>query len=183
MGYVQTYGYQPGSDAYAAAWPIIVSDAQTIITAVTDLGIAVRGPMGTGDPIADLSGGIRLNGDDAAGLSFDGFDLPAPYRTPEAPADCRVWRFVKTQRRPYDLAVTSILLRAHVLAPDVFAIGSDGHWADEWTTPAGANPRDLVARLFGVHVVDDPLTDPSEGMAIGTAGWIDPRLVDNPVIP
>ncbi|MCP2323623.1 hypothetical protein HDA40_002130 [Hamadaea flava] len=183
MGYVHTYGYQPGSDPFAAAWPAIVGDVQTIIAAVAEIGIAVCGPMGTGDPIADLSDGIMLNGDDAAGLSFDGFDLPAPHHTPGAPADCRVWRFVKTARRPYDLAVTAILLRAHLLAPEVFAIGSDGQWAEEWTTPPGVNPRDLVARLFGVHVADDPLADPSEGMAIGPTGWIDPRLVDNPVIP
>lgn len=106
----------------------------------------------------------------------------APHSIPNAPADCRVWRFVKTQRLPYDLAVTTILLRTFLLAAEVFAIGGSGQWREDWTEPAGVNARDIVAELFGVRVADDPLTDPSQGMAIGPAGWIDPRLIDNPVI-
>lgn len=184
MGYTHSFVYQPGSAQYAAAWPAILSDTRWIMRAVRRHGVVMRGPAGTRQPVLDPQLAISFNGDAAAGLDLDPFTLNAPHPVgDDAPADCRVWRFVKTEERPYDLAVATVLLRAHILAPDVFAIGSSGEWGTDWIAPAGHNPRDLVADLFGVRVEQDPLTDPTQGMAIGPAGWIDPRLADNPVIP
>ncbi|KAE8344839.1 hypothetical protein BDV24DRAFT_126483 [Aspergillus arachidicola] len=40
--------------------------------------------------------------------------------------------FCKTGRRPYDLVVSTILLRAYVLAPSSFELSSDGNWDNDW---------------------------------------------------
>ncbi|KAL5388906.1 hypothetical protein DPSP01_002612 [Paraphaeosphaeria sporulosa] len=39
--------------------------------------------------------------------------------------------FVKTNRKPYDLAVACVLLRAFLLAPECVHLNSDGYWTDE----------------------------------------------------
>jgi hypothetical protein len=59
-------------------------------------------------PIADLTDGIWFNG-----LAEDGHE-PLSIRRKERPR-C----FVKTARKPYDLAVACVLLRAYMLAPSV----------------------------------------------------------------
>lgn len=40
--------------------------------------------------------------------------------------------FVKTSRKPYDLAVCLMLMAAFMVAPDVLLISSDGEWEDDW---------------------------------------------------
>jgi hypothetical protein len=182
MGYAQTFNYQPRSHAYAA-WPTIVTDAQTIIETVGDRGITLRAGTSPGKPIAGMTTGTRFDDDASAKLSLDGFDLPAPHRIRDAPRDCRVRRFVTTQVLPYDLAVATVVPQTHLLAPQVFTIGGSGGWHDDWTYPPAANLRGLLARLLDMVIDDDPLTGTTEGMAIGPAGWVDPRLMENPVIP
>lgn len=63
----------------------------------------------------------------------------------------------QTARKPYDIAVTSILLRCRHIAPDAFVIGSDGEWTHEWQHgsmhwhPArekDVGPVDIVRLLF-----------------------------------
>ena len=70
--------------------------------------------------------------------------------------------FCKTARKPYDIAVTSMLLRCRHLAPDAFLIASDGAWDLEWASGATRRERagppalgaiDVVALLFGQREV------------------------------
>jgi hypothetical protein len=44
--------------------------------------------------------------------------------------------FYKTERFPYDLAVTAISLRCRLTAPDAFQFRSDGGWTDGWAQEA-----------------------------------------------
>lgn len=191
MGYTHHFMLQPGSAEYAEAWPQVVGDARRICDAVTKLGIHLAGPDGHGTFIVG-SEGIGFNG---SGAEFMGEPLllppPGPVE-PGAPADCRLWRYVKTSRKPYDLAVTVVLLRCHMLLGDRFTIGSDGDWAGEWAAPNRIggqmdlpSTRQLASQLFGDIPQHDPLTDPTEGMAISAehGGWVDPRRVANPIVP
>lgn len=43
-----------------------------------------------------------------------------------------LWDFCKTSRKPYDVAVSAILLRCHQLSPDALDIASDGGSDHEW---------------------------------------------------
>lgn len=189
LGYSQHFTFQPGSRRFADAWPSIVADTNKIVDFIQQSGVALHGPDGVGEPVIDMREGIAINGDAQDTTCYAHHPIPtaatpllipAPQLvTATAPADCRVWRHVKTLRLPYDLAVTTILLRAHQLAGASFIIGSDGTWNGEWATPPGANPRDVIAHLFKTRPTSDQLTDVTAGMALGDAGWIDPRLVAN----
>jgi hypothetical protein len=185
MGYTHHFVCRPGTVQYADAWPTMIDDTRRILQAVGQLGITVCGPDGTGTPVVDPKLGIMVNGDHAAGQAVDPLRIPAPGPVADAaPEDCRMWRFTKTEYLAYDLPVATILLRCQLLAPDAFAVsGNRDTWDEAWTQPPGANARDLIHDLFGVFVADCPLDDPTIGMAIGPGGWIDPRLIDNPVIP
>jgi hypothetical protein len=65
----------------------------------------------------------------------------------------------KTYRRPYDLAVSTVLLRARALMPGVITLGSDGDWDHEWLRGAeawigsknadGIGARKLYEQIFG----------------------------------
>lgn len=183
MGYTHQFTCQPGSRQYAQTWPQIVEDTGRILETVRRHAIAVCGPGGTGVPIVDVATGILFGGDATAGQHHGAFRLPAPGLVePDAAEDCRLWRYTKTEHAPYDLAVTSVLLRCHVLLPGVFQIGSDSEWGPLWTWPPGRNPRDLHQHLFGIAVDTDPLVDPTLGLAVGPAGWIDPRLLRDPYL-
>ncbi|GAB4054765.1 hypothetical protein [Catellatospora paridis] len=183
MGYTRSFTLQPGSAAYAAAWPQMLADTELILQTVSRRGIALCGPLGTGKPQLDPAVGIGFNGNLDSGHGCDSLWLPAPGPVAAgAPDDARVWRYTKTIGLPYDLAVTSVLLRCHLLAPDAFTIGGSGTWHD-WTTPVGHNPRDLVTDLFGTHVADSPLVDTTEGFALTqSGGWVDPRLATEPIV-
>ena len=72
--------------------------------------------------------------------------------------------FCTTGRKPYDLAVSAILLRCALLLPQAFAISSDGAWDREWAygaTPGAAAPplgaRAVIADLFDLRPPDNPL--------------------------
>lgn len=57
---------------------------------------------------------------------------------------------MKTASKPYDVVVSCVLLRAFLLAPNQFALGSDGDWENsgEWDAALELYrdlwPRDLV---------------------------------------
>lgn len=73
---------------------------------------------------ASIETGIRINGvgDDAHELFI--IQRPVPMDTMTADAGEKVWSFCKTARKPYDLVVSTILMRARILAGDAFTIGS-----------------------------------------------------------
>lgn len=145
MGYTHCWRNQPGSAAYAAAWPGIVQDSNRIVAEVSRR-IPIAGPDGTGVPILSATAGIAYNG--ARDQHRDTFTLTAPGTSG------RQWRFCKTDQLPYDLAVTATLLRCHLLLPDAFPIHSDGDWDNDWQ-PA----RRLIKRLFGTATTAVPFTE------------------------
>jgi hypothetical protein len=152
MGYTHYWSYTPADPAFAAAWPQICTDTQSIVERVRHLGIAIVGPDGIGAPMLDRRG-IRFNGDAVTGGDHESFDLFPPHPS----AAGRQTAFCKTARRPYDLAVTAVLLRLRLLLPEAVTIASDGRWDVEWRhgaapqrpgTPA-LGPRTLLETLFG----------------------------------
>lgn len=163
MGYTHYYRYVPEHPGFRAAWPRMVEDADRIIERVRSTGIFITGF--DGKPAAGVDR-IAFAGDDDNELSGESFVI-----TPKL-ADLDPWErekqgvvtnFCKTERYPYDVAVTAILLRCHLLAPDAFAIHSDGRWDEDWAQEAcwpatGLNTRDLVAELFGDRPTESPFS-------------------------
>ena len=98
-----------------AVWAKIVAAAKKIVAAAEAQGIAVRGPMGTGKPeFTDED--IALNGDAATRNDYESFVL---IRKPDG------FSFVKTDEKPYDAVVVSILAVVKKLVKDL-SVRSDG---------------------------------------------------------
>ncbi|GAA1577218.1 hypothetical protein GCM10009827_118820 [Dactylosporangium maewongense] len=151
MGYTHSWRYRPGSADYAAAWPQILTDVTHLLGTLQGDAIDLAGPQGYALPIIDPVDGIAFNG--AVPEDYECFDLDSP--GPDRP----VWRFCKTDRRPYDLAVTAVLLRCHQLLPGSFLIGSDGSWDRDWHAARG-----VVRECFGAVTGTDPLCDTTIGL-------------------
>jgi hypothetical protein len=82
----------------------------------------IMGPNGTGKPQLDNKK-IALNGEeksDVGDLAHETFWLDK-----NAPKD-KAWSFCKTERKPYDAVVVSILAMAKKVAPKAISISSDG---------------------------------------------------------
>lgn len=133
MGYTHYWNHRGVS---ADQWTELCADARRIIKAA---GVPIAGANGAGRPVINESQ-IALNGVRPEDWceSF--------YVTPSATS----FEFTKTGYRPYDVVVSTILLRAALTIPG-FAINSDGTW-DEWQ-PA----RDLYATVFGQAAPDEPV--------------------------
>ncbi|MGA5820034.1 hypothetical protein ACPC54_19480 [Kitasatospora sp. NPDC094028] len=156
MGYTHYWSYTPQAEGFRTAWLQLQLDAAAILDLVQGQGTQLAGGDGTGAPGIDDSA-IRFNGSRADGDDYEtfGIDLnPDPSREKSG----FVWDFCKTGERPYDLAVTAVLLRAHTLAPDFFAVQSDGGWDSDWL---GA--RAIHRILFGDPGMADPFTDTTQG--------------------
>ena len=117
MGYTHYWSVQRSHPNYATAWPTLIDDTRRIIDAVRATGVVIAGPDGYRRPILDPAKGIALNGDATTDLDYEALVLQPP-----SPARGYMWAFCKTGRRPYDLAVAAILLRARLLLPNVFLI-------------------------------------------------------------
>ena len=163
MGYTHHWSIPLAHPDYAKAWPGIIDDTRRIIDAVRATGVVIAGPDGYRRPILDTTQGIAFNGDATTDLDYETFVIAPP-----VPADRpRTFGFCKTGRRPYDLAVATVLLRCRLLLPEVFLIRSTGDWEREWAhgvTPSlpGAagralGARRLVADLFGAVPRTNPL--------------------------
>lgn len=89
-------------------------------------------------PLIDFKKGIYING-----VEPDNCDPLCLH------PDGTSWS-VKTASKPYDVVVSCVLLRAFLLAPHQFALGSDGDWEEsgEWDAALELYrdlwPRDLV---------------------------------------
>jgi hypothetical protein len=163
MDYGHHWAFEPTSRRYATAWPRLVADSTSILTAVAALGITTTGPDGTGIALADLYRGIALSG----GPHTDALRLPAPYRNPH-PSPCGtpppVTGSCRTRLQPYDLAVAGILLGAHLLLGNDFAIRSSGSWLAEWRhgiRKGHPGARTLIADLFAAEAPASPLSWPA----------------------
>ena len=118
-------------------WDMIVREAKVIIAAARAGGITVTGPMGTGRP-SITSEHISLNGDKAKNLDHETFYL---VKTPseedrrfhqqfldtfgKGPTREIARGFCKTNGKPYDAVVASILAVANRIGKGVFKAKSD----------------------------------------------------------
>ncbi len=155
-----SWAYQPSHPAYRTAWPTILHDTRR-----RQYGIVIAGADGRRSPTLDIGEDIEFNGDATTDLAGSPFALLAPLPShprgrPTATASCT------TNRKPYALAVTAVLLHCTLLAPQAFAVASDETW-DQWALgcpawPAAArrqSPRRVVADLFGDQPAESPLRD------------------------
>jgi hypothetical protein len=125
MGYTHYWNLQPVGAEQRDAWRALVADARTILEA----------------PGAPEAADVTLYPDDM--IAFEGVPPHETFMldilgTGREPGD---W-FCKTARKPYDLLVTAVLLRAKHRLGDRVSLASDGTYAD-W-----APARRLVAELF-----------------------------------
>lgn len=170
MGYSHYFAYDPNAPEFTDGMAALAVDAQLIVATAAKAGVEVSG-ANEGPAIPPFL--------DPTGFFFNGVE-PDAHETFHFSANPRpddfarvgsgmkrngpfVWRSCKTARKPYDLVVCAILLRARQLMPTSFAIGSDGDWNDEWMKARG-----LMAMLFGgdavdVAGVDDPLGETCDG--------------------
>ena len=172
--YRHHWAYQPSHSDYAHAWPTILADSRRIIERVRHAGIVIAGPDGYRRPLLDATDAVSFNGDASTDLAGDTFTLLAPLPNhpqgmPVATASCA------TNRKPYDLAVSTVLLRCVLLLPQVFLLASDGAWDREWAygaTPGTTAPplgaRAVIASLFDLRPPDDPLRATVAGVRFTT---------------
>jgi len=112
--YTHYYPINTNSPEWKAIWPQLIEDVHRIISRC---GIYVTGPGESHDgeeippPIVDINEGIYLNG-----VGDEGHE-PFVIGRKGHPG------FTKTVRKPYDVVVTCILLRAYMLAPSACGIG------------------------------------------------------------
>ncbi len=161
MGYSHYFAYDPTASSFVAAWPQMIADARLIAWFVqTSLDIPLANGDGNGEPELGERR-IWLNGPVVQGLGHEAFSINPSASNATCTQGAQPSRFAhgfcKTARMPYDIAVTSILLRFHRLAPDAFLVASDGDWRDEWQHGArhwgpgcasGASPVMLMRLLF-----------------------------------
>lgn len=166
MGFTHYWSYLPESEQWQVAFPRLLADTRVILDHLTDRGIATAGAHGDGEPLLTVDE-IVFNG--AEPNEYESFFLGTtqdPNTRHHTWRGARfTWDFCKTAHRPYDLAVTAVLLRSRQLVPWHFAIGSDGRWDSDWK-PA----RDLVADLFEPFAEADPLTDTCDGPPVLLGG-------------
>ncbi|KAJ5804236.1 uncharacterized protein N7518_000539 [Penicillium psychrosexuale] len=147
MGYTHYYAIL-GWDTpeWQKAWAQLIEDVPKIIK---EGRVPLSGPTEDEDEITkvviDSEKGINLNGvgEDA----YEQFILCKPGQ----------WTFCKTAERPYDVVVTSILLRIWMLAPKNIDLSSDGEYED-W-----ADARRLCATLWPGEPTDSMWAQGDEG--------------------
>ncbi|RAL02647.1 uncharacterized protein BO80DRAFT_472073 [Aspergillus ibericus CBS 121593] len=143
MTYKHSYWALWLSSEWTSAWPTLVSDTQIIFEAAD---VCICGPGAGGNlspPTADEEHGIIFNGVDKE--HQDAFRLQKAAE----------WRSVDTARKPYNIIVACLLLRAHMLAPSQFFVHSEGEWHDgEWI-----QARRLYSSLWPDHRLQCPWND------------------------
>jgi hypothetical protein len=137
MGYT-SYWSATAAPVPAEAFGRLASDCREVIfPAAAHLGIALASGDGTGEPEV-TEGQIIFNGSEVNDGDHETFYLLAG----ELPG----FSFCKTARKPYDLVVSVVLLRAAHHYGAAIDIASDGRWDgdDEWVPP-----RAWYRSLFG----------------------------------
>lgn len=125
MGYTHYFKYN--RTFTAPEWKRVCSAAVDIIQWCQGQGIRLLDVCDTDAPPtvdAGLVNRIRFNGSD-----LDGEDLGHETFVLERYGTGR--DFVKTARKPYDLAVALVLLACYDKAAGALAIGSDGEWNED----------------------------------------------------
>lgn len=173
MVYLHRFAFSPESDPFLAAWPKMVTDAQTICNVVRRSGVELAGTVGNGDPIFGEHY-IALNGP-RYDPKLKGSALVIDRRPPDSfdpDFESYLWKgFIlgdcDTEAKPYDLAVTAILLRCAQLCPPSFVITSDGSWDTDW-----APARSICQTLFGSAIL------PQQGIG----GPLDIHIDEGPAV-
>ena len=131
MGY--THYFKQNKPVSDQQWTAFGKDAKVVLEHIQNkLGIVL---VSNDSNVAIIdSERVNLNGDDTCDLDHETFYLAKDYRE---------FNFCKTARKPYDLAVCSLLLLAHEHMPVHHDIGSDGDFA-EWQ-----DAMELNAKIFG----------------------------------
>lgn len=96
-------------------WASLMAATRKILAAAKQAGIVVRGGMGTGAPEVKADG-IWLNGDSKTGMDYETFNLEP----------VEGGNFCKTNQKPYDAVVVSILAVAKQILGKKIAVRSDG---------------------------------------------------------
>lgn len=135
MGYTH---YWTHSDAFTPAeWVTIATDVETILkTAVAD-GLALGD--GFGENTIKPRAAIVKNEISFNGVDDESHETFALGRTPQG------WDFCKTNRKPYDVAVTACLIYLEGSHPDKFSVGSDGT-PEDWKDGLALVKKALGAR-------------------------------------
>lgn len=166
MGYTHYWKWNTLPDAGRfAQWS---EDVKTLIDSlflypeITGGVLNICGPDGTGNPeLSDTR--VAFNGDDSADEAHESFiiDLhnPKPLSTLLGAGftdDLALFdSFCKTGREPYDLVVTSALIRLGYHFPDV-EISSDG-WEEDWQEGS-----QLCQQIFGEGAIPFSDTDDAD---------------------
>lgn len=163
MAPVHCAAYLPQAPRFRAAWPQLVADTTVILDHLAPRGIRTAGPHGHGEPLLTATT-IIFNGrhPHARGdlyLSLDPRPVPG-YSAQLGTDTLYTLTHCDTGNQPYNLAVTAVLLRARLLAPDHFVIGSCHSWTTGWRAA-----RSLIHALFGLIPITSQLTDPIQGPA------------------
>ena len=103
---------------------------EEVATPQQGAAITVCGPAGTGQP-RFTNDEIALNGSEAKQEDYEPFALerapnPGGWQTPAEVEKEGIFSFCKTEYRPYDAVVVSILHVARTVAPEAIEVRSDG---------------------------------------------------------
>ena len=109
-----THYWDMNREFTADEWSRLLEEVRRIIAAAEEEGILIAGPDGTGSPELTDSV-IMLNGKE-----------PLDYETFYLSRTSLEWNFTKTEHKPYDAVVVSILAAARDIAPDAIEPSSDG---------------------------------------------------------
>jgi len=115
------------------SWGEFLDDARRLVDAAGVRGVPLAGPAAEAGSLPVLTADeVALNGVGAD--SCESFAIPRVFENPGRLNEAGlVHDFCKTRHRPYDLAVTAILIAAKRRFGDVFTVTSDGddpEWAD-----------------------------------------------------
>ncbi|MFI1312899.1 hypothetical protein ACH4TS_22555 [Streptomyces albidoflavus] len=157
MGHTNYSAYTPKAENFLSIWPQLRLDAAAILDLVERTqDIALAGGAGTGAPRIDEDA-IVFNGLMAADEDYETFAIELDPEFEDEQGS--TYSFCKPggiRPKPYDMAVTAVMLRAHTLSPDCFAIDSDGDWDQEWV-----QARAIHRMLFGTDPgMESPFTSP-----------------------
>ena len=97
-------------------WTELLKQVKEIFALARKDGIVIRGGNGTGKPVINDKE-IILNGDKKGNLDHETFSFTKKQKK---------WEFCKTERKPYDAVVSSILYAAQKINPSIKADGDDG---------------------------------------------------------
>lgn len=117
MGY--THYFKQEKPVNDQQWKSFQKDAEIMLKEIQSMGIVLM--SNDENDVLINNERVNLNGDESCGLDHETFYMDKDYRR---------FNFCKTARKPYDLAVCSLLLLANEHMPEHHDIGSDGDFED-----------------------------------------------------